>query len=120
MFQIAQGILALALCVPTGMFDSLVIFSFKSQSNYLAYSCFEKDNGMDSRQKVQPGDRAGQQQTRRANAAMASEGYKRQLSSRRGRVMCRWNWFQFATKDATINGNLRNATAETEGLVPSP
>lgn len=45
---------------------------------------------------------------------MASEGYKRQLSSRRGRVMCRWNWFQFATKDATINGNLRNATAETE------
>lgn len=54
MFQIAQGILALALCVPTGMFDSLVIFSFKSQSNYLAYSYFEEDNAMDSRQNVQP------------------------------------------------------------------
>lgn len=48
MLQIAQGILALALCVPTGMFDSLVIFS---QSNYLAYSNFEEDNAMDSRQK---------------------------------------------------------------------
>lgn len=88
MLQIAQGILALALCVPTGMFDSLVIFSFKSQSNYLAYSCIDEDNA-----KAEDASRerswAATDTTLRAHAAMASEGYKRQLSSRRGRVMCR-------------------------------
>lgn len=65
---------------------------------------------MASRQMMQPWDGPGMGQ----GGSDEHEGYKRQLSSRRGRVMCRWNWFQFATKDATINGNLRNATAETE------